>query len=97
MKFNYLIENYSALEGLLNIDLEEFIESCSSVLDDLWRIETKAYQQSRMEKLIEMIGNQIAVHVQKKLEVLDIWNEEYEHIKELLNSVITQNKFFIHL
>lgn len=57
------------------------------MLDDLWRVESNAYSQDRMKKLIEMLGNAIALHIQKKIDAINVWKEDYDRIRDILDSV----------
>mgnify|MGYP006952301602 CR=1 FL=1 len=69
------------------VDLEDVIESSVSVLDDLWRIDYNFYDKNRMKNLIEMIGNSICLYIQKKIDDIDIWTEDYDTVMDVLNTV----------
>lgn len=67
--------------------MEEVLESCTSVLDDLWRNEGNAYEQGRMIKLMEIIGNSVVKHTQKRMEEVDLWKDDYDRVIGVLNAV----------
>lgn len=67
--------------------MDDLIDNTSTVLDELWRLDSFSYSQSRMEKLMDIIGNSIALHIQNKLRTIDIWNEEFNTVRDVVNSV----------
>ncbi|KAK6637824.1 hypothetical protein RUM44_008246 [Polyplax serrata] len=82
-------DDLSSLDKTLNVDVEEVLESCTSVLDDLWRNEGNAYEQGRMIKLMEIIGNSVVKHTQKRMEEVDLWKDDYDRVIGVLNAGIS--------
>ena len=85
--FSFFKNIFSSLNEGLSVDLDDLIETTSSVLDELWRLDSFSYPQSRMEKLMDAIGNSIGLYLQKTLEKLDIWHGDFNTVKDVLNLV----------
>lgn len=66
-------------------DLEECLENIHNCLDDVWKIEEFKYPQSRMEHLLEVIGNSVIKLIQQNTSNMNIWAGEYSENIDVLN------------
>jgi len=66
-------------------DLEECLENVHNCLDDIWKIEEIKYPQTRMEHLLDVIGNGIIKLIQRTTKNTPIWTGDHNENIELLN------------
>ncbi|KAK3531386.1 hypothetical protein QTP70_018186, partial [Hemibagrus guttatus] len=78
-------KDYSTLDSASLTEALELIEHTRDVLDDVWKQNEHApYSETRMRRLMDVIGFSLARFVQKKLCVLRLWEEPYSSVRESL-------------
>ncbi|GAA6083651.1 cytoplasmic dynein 2 heavy chain 1 isoform X2, partial [Tachysurus ichikawai] len=77
--------DYSTLDSASLTEAVELIEHTRDVLDDVWKQnEHTPFSETRMRRLMDVIGFSLARFVQKKLCVLHLWEEPYSSVRESL-------------
>ncbi|XP_023242269.1 cytoplasmic dynein 2 heavy chain 1-like [Centruroides sculpturatus] len=88
--FNQLENGFSNLNSLSLVECKDFFDIVFTVLDDIWKQEeySPPYPQDRMEHLLDIIGNAVAIHIQKKLSHLGLWEQSFSVIEDYLHQAI---------
>ncbi|KAI4889837.1 hypothetical protein NFI96_027314, partial [Prochilodus magdalenae] len=83
--FKPIVKDYSNLDSMSLLEALDLVESTRDVLDDIWRQdEHKPYPETRMCRLLDVIGSSLGRFVQKKLSVLRLWEDPYLTVRESL-------------
>ncbi|XP_035389840.1 cytoplasmic dynein 2 heavy chain 1 isoform X3 [Electrophorus electricus] len=83
--FSPIEKVYSNLESVCLVEGLDLVESTRDVLDDIWRQSEHApYPETRMRRLLDVIGSSLGRFVQKKLGTLHLWEDPYFSIRESL-------------
>lgn len=67
-------------------DMEDCLESVHNCLDDVWKIEEVEYPQTRMEHLLEIVGDGIVRRIQRATKSTRVWAGNCRDNVELLNT-----------
>uniref|UniRef100_A0A667ZZ86 Dynein cytoplasmic 2 heavy chain 1 n=1 Tax=Myripristis murdjan TaxID=586833 RepID=A0A667ZZ86_9TELE len=79
------IEKYGGLDGLSMSDAVDLVEQSRDILDDVWRqTEHEPYPETRMLRLMDVIGGALGRYVQRKLSGLKIFEESFLSVRESL-------------
>uniref|UniRef100_A0AAR2JAS5 Dynein heavy chain tail domain-containing protein n=1 Tax=Pygocentrus nattereri TaxID=42514 RepID=A0AAR2JAS5_PYGNA len=77
--------DYSNLDSVSLVEALDLVENTRDVLDDVWKQdEHKPYPETRMCRLMDVIGSSLGRFVQKKLCVLHLWEDPYLTVRESL-------------
>ncbi|XP_026994578.2 cytoplasmic dynein 2 heavy chain 1 isoform X2 [Tachysurus fulvidraco] len=83
--FKPIEKDYSTLDSASLTEAVELIEHTRDVLDDVWKQnEHTHFSETRMRRLMDVIGFSLARFVQRKLCVLHLWEEPYSSVRESL-------------
>ncbi|KAI5098641.1 cytoplasmic dynein 2 heavy chain 1, partial [Silurus meridionalis] len=83
--FEPIEKHYSGLDSTCLNEALELIEHTRDVLDDVWKQNEHApYSETRMRRLLDVIGFRLAWFVQKKLCALRLWDEPFSVVRERL-------------
>uniref|UniRef100_H3AMW9 Uncharacterized protein n=1 Tax=Latimeria chalumnae TaxID=7897 RepID=H3AMW9_LATCH len=88
--FQTIAKQYNSLDTLSLADGIELVEITRDTVDDIWRQnEHEPYRESRMQHLLDIIGGTLGRFVQKKLGLLNLWEDPFHIVKENLKASIT--------
>ncbi|XP_072546992.1 cytoplasmic dynein 2 heavy chain 1 isoform X2 [Salminus brasiliensis] len=83
--FQPIVKDYSNLDSVSVVEALDLVENTRDVLDDVWRQNEHApYRETRMRRLMDVIGSSLGRFVQKKLCVLRLWEDPYLTVRESL-------------
>uniref|UniRef100_A0AAR2JK60 Cytoplasmic dynein 2 heavy chain 1 n=1 Tax=Pygocentrus nattereri TaxID=42514 RepID=A0AAR2JK60_PYGNA len=83
--FKPIVKDYSNLDSVSLVEALDLVENTRDVLDDVWKQdEHKPYPETRMCRLMDVIGSSLGRFVQKKLCVLHLWEDPYLTVRESL-------------
>lgn len=83
-------QEFTNLNGLDLDDAIELVESTQDSLDEVWKQEDhKPYPETRMKHFLDVIAGALGRYVQHKLGTLDIWQGQYQHVKDSLKKGIS--------
>uniref|UniRef100_A0A7N6BYS7 Dynein heavy chain tail domain-containing protein n=1 Tax=Anabas testudineus TaxID=64144 RepID=A0A7N6BYS7_ANATE len=84
-QFKPLQKEYGGLDGLSMVDVGDLVEQSRDALDDVWRqTDFEPYPESRMVRLMDVIGGALGRYVQRKLSDLKIFEEPFVSMRENL-------------
>ena len=75
-----MAKDFDNIETLQLPDVEDILETCYEVLDELWKLEDHIYPQQRMTHLMDIIAHAITRYIQSKLSMLDLWLGKYNEV-----------------
>uniref|UniRef100_A0A4W6FB11 Dynein cytoplasmic 2 heavy chain 1 n=1 Tax=Lates calcarifer TaxID=8187 RepID=A0A4W6FB11_LATCA len=79
------IEKHGSLDGLSMPDVVDLVEQSKDTLDDVWRqTDFEPYPETRMVRLMDIIGGALGRYVQRKLSGLKIFKEPFVSVRENL-------------
>ncbi|XP_056138994.1 cytoplasmic dynein 2 heavy chain 1 [Lampris incognitus] len=88
--FKPIKTEYEGLDGLSMSDTEDLVEQSRDVLDDIWRqTDYELYTETRMRRLMDVIGAALGRHVQRKLSGIKIFGEPFISIRDNLRLGVT--------
>ncbi|XP_076274081.1 dynein cytoplasmic heavy chain beethoven isoform X2 [Rhynchophorus ferrugineus] len=79
-------QDLSFIEALPITEVEDQLERCYNVLDDLWR---QDYDEERTKHLMDVIGYHIWKHTVKQLKDRDVFEDDFNRIGDLLSQSIS--------
>ena len=82
-----MAKDFDNIESMQLSDVEDVLETCHNVLDDLWKLEDYIYPQQRMTHLMNIIAHAISRYIQTKLSLQDLWRGKYNEVEEALTQV----------
>ncbi|XP_058489722.1 dynein cytoplasmic 2 heavy chain 1 isoform X1 [Solea solea] len=84
-QFKPIQKDYGGLDGLSMSDVVDLVEQSSDALDDVWRqTDFEPYPETRMVRLMDVIGGALGRYVQRKLSGLNIFKEPFVSLRENL-------------
>lgn len=93
-----MAKEFENMETMQLPDVEDILEACYEVLDDIWKLDDYLYPQQRMIHLMDIIAHAVTRFIQSKLTLLDLWQGKYNEVDASLNQVfLTGNKFVTKL
>ena len=84
-----MAKEFDNLDSLQLGDVEDVLEACYEVLDDLWKVEDYVYPQQRMIHLMDVIAHAVTRFIQARLALLDLWQGKYSEVDTTLNQAET--------
>ena len=81
-------KDFSRIDTLQLQDVEEVLETCYNVLDDLWKLDDWVYPQKRMVHLMDIIAHSVTQFIKAKCSGLDLWKSPYGEVEESLQQGI---------
>ncbi|XP_054598719.1 cytoplasmic dynein 2 heavy chain 1 isoform X1 [Nothobranchius furzeri] len=89
-QFKPLQKEFAGLDGLSMSDVVDLVEQSKDTLDDVWRqTDFEPYPETRMVRLMDVIGGALGRYVQKKLSGLQIFVEPFGLVRENLRTGIS--------
>ncbi|XP_038123892.1 cytoplasmic dynein 2 heavy chain 1 [Cyprinodon tularosa] len=84
-QFKLIQKEYVGLDSLSMSDVVDLVEQSKDALDDVWRqTDFQPYPETRMVRLLDVIGGALGRYVQKKLSGLKIFEEPFVLMRENL-------------
>uniref|UniRef100_A0A3Q3KJ04 Cytoplasmic dynein 2 heavy chain 1 n=1 Tax=Monopterus albus TaxID=43700 RepID=A0A3Q3KJ04_MONAL len=84
-QFKAIQKEYGGLDGLSMSDVVDLVEQSRDTLDDVWRqTDFETYPETRMVRLMDVIGGTLGRCVQRKLSGLKIFEEPFVSMRESL-------------
>ncbi|KAG7479772.1 hypothetical protein JOB18_034928 [Solea senegalensis] len=84
-QFKSIQKDYGGLDGLSMSDVVDLVEQSRDALDDVWRqTDFEPYPETRMVRLMDVIGGALGRYVQRKLSGLNIFEEPFVSLRENL-------------
>ncbi|XP_056229968.1 cytoplasmic dynein 2 heavy chain 1 isoform X2 [Seriola aureovittata] len=84
-QFKPIQKEYGGLDGLSMSDVVDLVEQSRDTLDDVWRqTDFEPYPETRMVRLMDIIGGALGRYVQRKLSGLKIFEEPFVSVRENL-------------
>ncbi|XP_073719558.1 cytoplasmic dynein 2 heavy chain 1 [Misgurnus anguillicaudatus] len=81
--FKTIEKDYSNLDSFSLVEVPDLIESTRETVDDVWKQnEHGPYPETRMIRLMDVIGGALARLVQRKLSSLNLWEDQYFTVRE---------------
>uniref|UniRef100_A0A9J7YQK8 Cytoplasmic dynein 2 heavy chain 1 n=1 Tax=Cyprinus carpio carpio TaxID=630221 RepID=A0A9J7YQK8_CYPCA len=81
--FTTIEKDYSNLDSFSLVELLDLIESTRETVDDVWKQNEHApYPETRMIRLMDVIGGALGRFVQRKLSTLHLWDDPYFTVRE---------------
>ncbi|KAM9359311.1 cytoplasmic dynein 2 heavy chain 1 isoform 6-T6 [Symphorus nematophorus] len=88
-QFKPIQKEYGGLDGLSMSDVVELVEQSRDTLDDVWRqTDFEPYPETRMVRLMDVIGGTLGRYVQRKLSGIKIFEEPFLSVRENLRTGI---------
>ncbi|KAM3616881.1 uncharacterized protein V6R79_025341 [Siganus canaliculatus] len=88
--FKPIQEEYGGLDGLSMSDVMDLVEQSRDILDDVWRqTDFEPYPETRMARLMDVIGGALGRYVQKKLSSHKIFDEPFVSMRDSLRTAVT--------
>uniref|UniRef100_A0A7N9ATV1 Cytoplasmic dynein 2 heavy chain 1 n=1 Tax=Mastacembelus armatus TaxID=205130 RepID=A0A7N9ATV1_9TELE len=88
-QFKPIQKEYDGLDGLSMSDVVDLVEQTKDTLDDVWRqTDFEPYPETRMARLMDVIGGDLGRCVQRKLSGLKIFEESFISIRDNLRMSI---------
>uniref|UniRef100_A0A671UTR1 Cytoplasmic dynein 2 heavy chain 1 n=1 Tax=Sparus aurata TaxID=8175 RepID=A0A671UTR1_SPAAU len=85
--FKPIQKEYGGLDGLSMLDVVDLVEQSRDSLDDVWRqTDFEPYPETRMVRLMDVIGGALGRYVQRKLSSLKIFEEPFVSVRENLRT-----------
>ncbi|KAF0030538.1 hypothetical protein F2P81_017269 [Scophthalmus maximus] len=89
-QFKFIQKEYGSLDGLSLSDVVDLVEQSRDTLDDVWRqTDFEPYPETRMVRLMDIIGGALGRYVQRKLSGLNIFEEPFVVVRENLRMGVT--------
>ncbi|KAM9317805.1 cytoplasmic dynein 2 heavy chain 1 [Pholidichthys leucotaenia] len=89
-QFKFIQQDYDGLDGMSMSDVVDLVEHSKDVLDDVWRqTDFEPYPETRMVRLMDVIGGALGRYVQKKLSELKIFQEQFSLLRESLRAGVS--------
>ncbi|KAM4743047.1 cytoplasmic dynein 2 heavy chain 1 isoform 3-T4 [Anableps anableps] len=89
-QFKPLQKEYAGLDGLSMSDVVDLVEQSKDTLDDVWRqTDFQPYPETRMIRLMDIIGEALGRYVQRKLSGLKIFEESFLLMRENLRTGVS--------
>ncbi|XP_034460809.1 cytoplasmic dynein 2 heavy chain 1 isoform X1 [Hippoglossus hippoglossus] len=89
-QFKPIQKEYGGLDGLSMSDVVDLVEQSRDALDDVWRqTDFEPYPETRMVRLMDIIGGALGRYVQRKLSGLKIFEESFALVRENLRMGVT--------
>uniref|UniRef100_A0A3Q3LA71 Dynein cytoplasmic 2 heavy chain 1 n=1 Tax=Labrus bergylta TaxID=56723 RepID=A0A3Q3LA71_9LABR len=86
-QFKPIHKEYGGLDGLSMSDVVDLVEQSRDSLDDVWRqTDFEPYPETRMVRLMDVIGGVLGRYVQRKLSNLKIFEEPFVSMREKLKT-----------
>ncbi|GLH06947.1 Cytoplasmic dynein 2 heavy chain 1, partial [Gryllus bimaculatus] len=89
-------KDFSTLNSLSLIDIDDVLETAHNSLDDLWKLDEYPYPQPRMEHLLTITGNALSRFVQSHLKNIHLWEDPFSKVEELISQGINIGEKWIH-
>ncbi|XP_029699181.1 cytoplasmic dynein 2 heavy chain 1 isoform X3 [Takifugu rubripes] len=87
--FKPIQKEFAELNSMSMSDVMDLVEQCRHVLDDVWRqTDFQPYPQTRMIRLMDVIGGALERYVQRKLSGEKLFQEPFACVSESLRSAI---------
>ena len=86
-----MAKEFDNIETLQLADVEDIMEACYEVLDDVWKIDNYVYPQQRMIHLMDVIAHTVTRFIQGRLTLMDLWQGKYTDVDTALNQVFTNS------
>uniref|UniRef100_A0A3P8WNV8 Cytoplasmic dynein 2 heavy chain 1 n=1 Tax=Cynoglossus semilaevis TaxID=244447 RepID=A0A3P8WNV8_CYNSE len=87
--FKTLQKEYEGLDGLSISDVVDLVEHSRETLDDVWRqTDFDPYLETRMVRLMDVVGGALGRYVQRKLSDLKIFEESFVSLRETLRMAV---------
>ncbi|XP_040902456.1 cytoplasmic dynein 2 heavy chain 1 [Toxotes jaculatrix] len=84
-QFKPIQKEYGGLDGLPMSDVMDLVEQSRETLDDIWRqTDFEPYPETRMVRLMDVIGGALGRYVQRKLSGLKLFEEPFAVVRENL-------------
>ncbi|XP_059389920.1 dynein cytoplasmic 2 heavy chain 1 isoform X1 [Carassius carassius] len=81
--FTTVEKDYSNLDSFSLVEVLDLIESTRETVDDVWKQNEHApYPETRMIRLMDVIGGALGRFVQRKLSSLHLWDDPYFTVRE---------------
>ncbi|XP_076002176.1 cytoplasmic dynein 2 heavy chain 1 isoform X2 [Genypterus blacodes] len=85
--FQPIEKEYGGLDGLSLSDVTDLVEQSRDTLDDVWRqTDHEPYPETRMIRLMDIIGGALGRYVQRKLSGLKIFEKPFLSVREDLKA-----------
>ena len=88
-----MAKEFENIETMQLPDVEDILEACYEVLDDLWKLDDFLYPQQRMIHLMDIIAHAVTRFIQSKLTLLDLWQGKYSEVDSSINQVLRHELF----
>ncbi|KAA8593993.1 hypothetical protein FQN60_004827, partial [Etheostoma spectabile] len=86
-QFKPIKKEYCGLDSLSMPDVGDLLEQSKDILDDVWRqTDFEPYPETRMVRLMDVIGGTLGRYVQRKLSGLKIFEEPFVSVRENLKT-----------
>ncbi|XP_068440329.1 cytoplasmic dynein 2 heavy chain 1 isoform X1 [Clinocottus analis] len=82
-QFKFIQKEYAGLDCLSMPDVVDLVEQSRDTLDDMWRqTDFEPYPETRMARLMDVIGGALGRYVQRKLSGLNIFEVPFVSVRE---------------
>ncbi|XP_017286523.1 cytoplasmic dynein 2 heavy chain 1 isoform X3 [Kryptolebias marmoratus] len=89
-QFKPIQKEFSGLDGLSMSDVVDLVEQSKDTLDDVWRqTDFDPYPETRMIRLMDVVGGALGRYVQKKLSGIKIFEEPFALVRENLRTAVS--------
>ena len=88
-----MAKEFENMETMQLPDVEDILEACYEVLDDIWKLDDYLYPQQRMIHLMDIIAHAFTRFIQSKLSLLDLWQGKYNEVDASLNQVCIRRHY----
>uniref|UniRef100_A0A3Q1BV91 Cytoplasmic dynein 2 heavy chain 1 n=1 Tax=Amphiprion ocellaris TaxID=80972 RepID=A0A3Q1BV91_AMPOC len=89
-QFEPIQKEFCGLDGLSMSDVVDLVEQSKEALDDVWRqTDYEPYPETRMVRLMDVVGGALGRYVQKKLSALKIFQEPFVSVRESLRTAVS--------
>ncbi|KAK5608849.1 Cytoplasmic dynein 2 heavy chain 1 [Crenichthys baileyi] len=89
-QFKPIQKEYVGLEGLSMSDVVDLVEQSKDTLDDVWKqTDFQPFPETRMVRLMDVIGGALGRYVQRKMSGLKIFEEPFVLMRENLRAGVS--------
>ncbi|KAM4566457.1 cytoplasmic dynein 2 heavy chain 1 isoform 3-T3 [Odontesthes bonariensis] len=89
-QFKLIQKEYGGLDSLSMSDVLDLVEQSKETLDDVWRqTDFEPFPETRMVRLMDVIGGGLGRYVQRKLSGLKIFGEPFVSVRENLRTGVS--------
>ncbi|CAG6004611.1 unnamed protein product [Menidia menidia] len=89
-QFKLIQKEYGGLDSLSMSDVSDLVEQSRDILDDVWRqTDFEPYPESRMVRLMDVIGGALGRYVQRKLSGVMIFGAPFLSVREHLRTGVS--------